>query len=162
MTDNCCNIETCDMFDFMSDHVGLKILHPGDIKSTNKLISLLPINENTKVLDIACGKGLTTIQLAKQFNCQVVGIDILENSIKEAKENARKKGVSDLVTFQQADAENLPFNNNEFDISIAQAMLILINDKTKIIRETARVLKPGGLSGWLELSWKKGPTKTFK
>ncbi len=158
----CCNEETCDMFDFMSNHVGFKILHPGGTKATNTLLSKLPINNKSRVLDIACGKGRTSVQIAKKYGCKVVGIDILENSIEEARLYAKKHGVEKLVSFQVADAKNLPFFDNEFDVTIAQAMLILIEDKNKVIQEAARVLKPGGISGWLELSWKQAITKEFQ
>jgi ubiquinone/menaquinone biosynthesis C-methylase UbiE len=40
-------------------------------------------------------------------------------------------------------------------------MLILVDDKTKAVREINRVLKPGGRSGWIELSWRKKTTKEF-
>ena len=157
----CCLEDTCDMFDFMSDHVGLKVLHPGGKRATRKLIGLLQPDTNSKVLDIACGKGRTSVYLAKKYGCRVVGIDILENSIEEAKKYARKNRVEHLVSFQVADAQNLPFETNEFDYTIAQAMLILVEDKIKVMREAKRVLKPGGKSGWLELSWKKQSTVEF-
>ncbi len=157
----CCTEENCDMFDFMSDYVGLKILHPGGIEATNNVLDMLKIEKNMKVLDIACGKGRTSVHIAKKYGCQVIGIDILENSIEEAKIYAKKHGVDHLVTFQAANAENLPFADNEFDITIAQAMLILVDNKEKVIREASRVLKPGGKSGWIELSWKKPAKEDF-
>lgn len=157
---NCC-LETCDMFDFMSDHVGLKILHPGGVESTQKLIELLGITKNMKVLDIACGKGRTSVHLAKTFGCRVTGIDILEKSIAQAKAYAKRQGVEHLVSFRTEDAIDMPFADGEFDMTLAQAVLILVRDKVRVIREAVRVLKPGGRSGWIELSWKKRPTRDF-
>jgi ubiquinone/menaquinone biosynthesis C-methylase UbiE len=61
----------------MSDHEGLKILHPGGVESTRKLIEMVGITKNMKVLDIACGKGRASVGLAKTFGCKVTGIDIL-------------------------------------------------------------------------------------
>lgn len=161
VTNSCYNEESCDMFDFMSEHVGRKILHPGGAEATDKLMELLNIDRNRKVLDIACGKGLTSVYMAKKYGCKVIGIDILEKSIEEARMNAKKHGVEHLVTFQVADAQKLPFADNEFDITLAQAMLILVKDKVKVISEANRVLKTGGKSGWLELSWKQNPSKEF-
>ncbi len=158
---NECSFESCDMFDFMSDYVGRTILHPGGVKATQKLLESLKINKNTKVLEIACGKGLTSIYLAKKYDCQVVGIDILEKSIEKARFAAKSKGVSHLVSFHQGDAQKLQFSDNEFDIILAQAVLVLVQHKSKVIREATRVLKPGGLLGWIEFSWKKQPTNDF-
>jgi ubiquinone/menaquinone biosynthesis C-methylase UbiE len=160
----CCTeggIDSCDMFDFMSNVVGMKILHPGGVRATRDLLERLDIDRNKKVLDIACGKGRTSVHLAKEYGCKVVGVDILENSIEEAKRYAKKNGMDHLVSFRVADAHRLPFSKNEFDVTLAQAMLILVDDKAKVIREAIRVLKPGGRSGWLELSWKKRPTRDF-
>lgn len=156
-----CTEETCDMFDFMSKYVGLKVLHPGGTKATKQFVDILQPKTNTKVLDIACGKGRTSVYLAKKYGCKVVGIDILEESIEEARRYAAEKKVDHLVSFQVADAQKLPFDDNEFDITIAQAMLILVPDKYKVVREASRVTKPGGKSGWMELSWKKEPTQKF-
>jgi ubiquinone/menaquinone biosynthesis C-methylase UbiE/uncharacterized metal-binding protein len=159
---SCCNEEDCDMFDFMSQYVGLNVLHPGGVPATHELINLLTPGKNMKVLDIGCGKGHTSVYIAKKYGCQVVGIDILPESIAEAKKYAQKNNVSHLVNFQVADAHNLPFANDEFDMTLSQAVLILTDDKHKVICEASRVLKPGGKSGWLELSWKGIPTSDFQ
>jgi ubiquinone/menaquinone biosynthesis C-methylase UbiE/uncharacterized metal-binding protein len=160
--DSCCGTDDCDMFDFMSQHIGLKILHPGGTDATKQMYSLLNLRKGQKVLDIACGKGRASVEIAKKFGCKVVGFDILESSVREATEYAKQKGVEHLVSFIQADAEKLPFNDNEFDVTISQAMLILVNDKDKVIQEALRVLKPCGVSAWNELSWKKPVDAEFK
>ena len=159
---SCCNEDNCDMFDFMSKYVGIKVLHPGGVRATHKLIELLSPENDMKVLDIGCGKGRTSVYLAKKYGCKVVGIDILEDSIEEAGKYARKNKVDHLVSFRVADAHNLPFADHEFDMTLSQAVLILTEDKHKVIREAARVLKNKGKSGWLELSWKDIPTQEFR
>jgi ubiquinone/menaquinone biosynthesis C-methylase UbiE len=147
----------------MSQHVGLTILHPGGVTATYQLLEQLAIDPGKKVLEIACGKGQTAIYLAKKYGCQVVGIDINEEWIEEAKKLARRKGVSHLTTFQTANACKLPFPNDDFDVTLAQAVLVLVDDqdKVKVVEEAARVLKAGGRSGWSELSWGKEPTQAF-
>jgi ubiquinone/menaquinone biosynthesis C-methylase UbiE len=156
-----CTIENCDIFDFMANYVGLSVLHPGGLKATEKLASDLRINKNTKIIDIACGKGTTAIFLAQNYKCQVVGVDISADLIEYAKKLAREKGLDKLVSFQVGDAQNLPFADGEFDTAISQAMLILVENKIKAIQEAVRVIKPGGLAGWIELSWKQPPNDQF-
>jgi len=56
---------------------------------------------------------------------------------------------------------NMPFAENGFDRVIRQAVLILVGDKKKAVRQALRVTKPGGYVGWLELSWEKPVTKEF-
>jgi len=65
------------------------------------------------------------------------------------------------VAFRVGDALQLPFLDNEFDVAVSQAMLVLVADKRKAILEALRVTKPSGYLGWLELSWKKQPTANF-
>lgn len=158
---NSCSISKCDIFDFMAKHVGMTVIHPGGMKATSQLSSMLEIQENMNVIDIACGKGSTTMLLAEKYGCHVTGIDISEELIQEARYMAKKKGLTHKVEFLIGDAMNLPFQNNCFDIAISQAMLVLVEDKIKTIQETYRVIKPGGKAGWLELSWKKEIDSAF-
>ncbi len=159
----CCpvDIEKCDTFDFMANVIGLPVLHPGGLKSTEKMANLCNIEENTKVLNIDCARGTNDYYLAKRFGCSVVGIDIDKNLVNQAKKLAKKKGLEDKLTFKVANAEALPFSDNEFDVVIFQAVLIMVGNQEKAIREAIRVVKPNGYVGILELTWKKQPSKEF-
>ena len=158
---NCCSISRCDIFDFMAKHVGLTVIHPGGFKATQQLLDLLNINKDSKVIDIACGKGSTSFYMAKKYDCYVVGIDISEELIDEANYLKKRKRLEKKVTFKIGDAMHLPFTDREFDVAISQAMLILVEDKIKTIKETNRVIKNGGQAGWLELSWRKKINQDF-
>ncbi|UCG92469.1 MAG: class I SAM-dependent methyltransferase, partial [candidate division WOR-3 bacterium] len=80
---------------------------------------------------------------------------------EEAKYLTKRKGLENKITYYVGDALKLPFHDDEFDVAVSQAMLVLVNDKIKAINEAARVIKKGGFAGWLELSWKKEITKDF-
>jgi len=155
------SIDRCDIFDFMAKYVGISVLHPGGFVSTNRLLEKCKIAKTQRVLDIACGKGTTSVLIAKRFGCKVLGVDISPELINEAKILAKRSKVSSLIDFQVADATRLPFNDNEFDVAIAQAMLVLIDDKESVIKEALRVLKPSGIAGWIELTWQKQPSEDF-
>jgi ubiquinone/menaquinone biosynthesis C-methylase UbiE len=156
-----CSVEKCDIFDFMAQYVGLSVLHPGGFKATERLAEECKISKQTRVLDIACGKGTSAVFLAQKYGCQVEGLDISEDLIEEAQTFAKRKGVNDRVKFRVGDALDLTYPENEFDAAISQAMLILVSDKRKAVQEARRVLKTGGNAGWLELSWKKYPPEEF-
>jgi arsenite methyltransferase len=114
MAEKSCCIESCDMFDFMSDYVGRNVLHPGGKKATDALFEMLHLDKGKTVLDVACGKGLTSVAIAKRYGCKVIGVDISEKSIDKAKAFARKARVNN-VTFEVANAKKLPFSDNQCD-----------------------------------------------
>jgi len=153
--EQCTTVSKCDIFDFMAKYVGMTVIHPGGFATTRQLIKALGVDRNSRVIDIACGKGTTAILLAEKFGCEVVGIDLAPELIDEAVHLSKKKGLSGKITFHVGDALSLPFNDAEFDIAISQAMLVLIEDKVRAIQEAKRVIKSNGAAGWLELSWKK-------
>ena len=155
------SVAKCDIFEFMAKHVGMTVIHPGGFEATHKLIKSLNITSGLKVIDIACGKGTTAMLIAQKYGCDVVAIDSDEKLIEDAKHLTKKKGLENKITYHVGDALKLPFNDNEFDTAISQAMLVLVDDKIKAIREANRVIKKGGAAGWLELSWKKEITEDF-
>jgi len=161
MQDSKCSVEQCDIFDFMANYVGMTVLHPGGLLATNKLAEKCHITRDSKVLDIGCGKGTSAVYLAKQFHCQITGIDVDERLIDQAKKLAQKEGVFREVKFLRGDALRLPFSNDEFDVTLSQALLVLVSDKKQVIREAIRVTKPGGFIGWLELSFYKQPPESL-
>ncbi|XP_015263507.1 PREDICTED: putative methyltransferase DDB_G0268948 [Gekko japonicus] len=100
--------------------------------------------ENKKVssfqlaVDVGCGSGQSTPWLAKRFE-KVVGTDISEAQIEEAKQAAHPPNVSYLV----CPAENLPFNDNSVDFILSFAAVHWF-DIPRFMKEVERVLKPSG------------------
>lgn len=156
-----CDLETCDIFDFMARHVGMTVVHPGGFDATDRLAESLNIGKGTKVIDIACGKGTSAAYIAERFGCDVVGIDIAQDLVSQAEALARRRGLGERASFRVGDALDLPFKEGEFDVAVSQAMLVLVGDQQRSIKEALRVVKPDGHLGWLELSWKKEPAKEF-
>jgi ubiquinone/menaquinone biosynthesis C-methylase UbiE len=145
----------------MARHVGMTVIHPGGFGATRRLAGALNLSNNSHVLDIACGKGTSALLLAREFGCTVTGVDIAADLVQEAADRAGREGLHRRVAFEVADAEKLPYKNDAFDATLSQAMLVLVDDQVKTIREAMRVTRPGGRSGWLELSWLKQPPASF-
>lgn len=126
--------------------LGKTRLRPGGKIATDWLLANGDFHKSKKVLEVACNMGTTAIQIAKQYGCQVVGIDLDEEALEKARKNIAENGVSDLVQVQRANATKLPFEDNSFDIVINEAMLTMLPQeaKEKAIREYFRVLKPNG------------------
>lgn len=136
---------------------GLEILHPGGLEKTDEMARMCGIGRDKNVLDIGSGKGTTACYLARKYICRVVGIDLSERMVRYAYQTAKKKRIDDRVSFQKADALNLPFEDESFDIVLAECTTVLIN-KEEALSEFRRVTKPGGHIGDLEMTWKKSPS----
>ncbi len=160
-SEECGSVSRCDIFDFMAKYAGMTVIHPGGYKATNELLNELRIDENSHVIDIACGKGTSAVYIAKKYGCKVTAIDISSELIEEARRLARNPDVAKRVNFLVGDAMKLPFEDNSFDAAVSQAMLVLVDDKIQTIKEAKRVVKKGGTAGWLELSWMAEPTEQF-
>lgn len=158
---DCKSISKCDIFDFMAKFVGLTVVHPGGYDATRQLLKTLRVLKGSRVIDIACGKGTSAMLIAENYDCHVTAIDISAELVEEAKRLSQRRGLSNRVTFTVADAMKLPFEDNSFDAAVSQAMLVLVDDKVKAIKEANRVIKKGGTAGWLELSWRNDPTEEF-
>ncbi len=112
-----------------------------------------------KILDIGTGSGSLIIKLAKTFpKSFLTGIDYWggnwEYSKSQCQQNAEIEGVSDRIDFLKASAAELPFTDDEFDIIVSCLTFHEVKDrenKTEVIKEALRVLKPGGEFVFLDL-----------
>jgi ubiquinone/menaquinone biosynthesis C-methylase UbiE len=94
-----------------------------------------------KLLEIGCGIGVDSIQLAK-CGFDVTAVDLTENALAVAKDYAKLRGVE--IDFQLANAEQLPFEDDTFDVVYSFGVLHHTPDIEASVREVHRVLKPGG------------------
>tara|TARA_A100001388_G_C28617336_1_gene425839 strand:+ start:89 stop:748 length:660 start_codon:yes stop_codon:yes gene_type:complete len=102
-----------------------------------KIINHYKLNNNSKILDIGCGKGFLLYELKKILpGSEVKGIDISEYAIKNSKEE-----ISNFLTL--GNANNLPYKNKEFDLVISLNTLhnLYIFDLIKSLKEIQRVSK---------------------
>jgi SAM-dependent methyltransferase len=134
---------------------GLEVLHPGGIEKTDEMARMCKIGKEKSVLDVGSGKGVTACFLAQKYGCEVVGVDLSERMIEYARRLARKRRL-DKVTFKVADAHNLPFEDESFDIVLVECTTVLL-DKERAFSEFLRVTRQGGYIADLEMIWKKKP-----
>jgi len=137
---------------------GLEILHPGGLEKTDQMARMCGIGRDKYVLDVGSGKGTTACYLARKYECKVVGIDLSERMVEYAYETAVKKRVDNRVSFQKADAVNLPFGDESFNIVLAECTTVFLS-KEKALSEFLRVTKTGGYIGDLEMTWQKPPPR---
>lgn len=142
-------------FDFAAE-VGLT-KHIGGVEATETLMELCHVGQDSYVLDVGCGAGVTPCYIAKKYGCRVVGVDILEEMIARSRERAQREGVADRVEFRVADAQDLPFDDGIFDAVFTESVTSFPEDKQKAVDEYARVTKTGGYVGLNESTWLESP-----
>jgi tocopherol O-methyltransferase len=96
------------------------------------------------ILDVGCGIGGSTIYLADKFNASATGITLSPAQATRATQRAREANISQQVQFQVADALNMPFANNSFDLVWSLESGEHMPNKHKFLQECRRVLKPEG------------------
>ena len=117
-------------------------------------IELSGVRAGYKVLDIAGGTGDLTAKFSRLVGSegQVVLADINESMLKVGRDRLADKGIVGNVLFVQANAEELPFPDDYFDVITIAFGLRNVTDKDKALRSMNRVLKPGGQTMVLEFS----------
>lgn len=105
----------------------------------------LPMSD-LRVLDLGCGTGRNSNYLAERGNL-VFGLDLAANALKLASERAEKAGLSEQTKyFRQSIGDKLPFEDNSFDLilDITASNSIKSSEREVYLKESSRVLKPGG------------------
>ena len=94
------------------------------------------------VLEVAPGPGFLSVELARNANLRVTGLDISQTFIELARKNAAEAGVRD--DFRLGSASAMPFADNSFDLLVCRAAFKNFSEPVKALQEMRRVLRPGG------------------
>lgn len=115
---------------------------------------LLPfLKPGMNVLDCGCGVGTITIDLAERVvPGKVVGIDADEKQLQLARDNARKRGITN-VEFIVYNVYDMAFTNETFDVVMAHTLMFHLSDPIKALVEMHRVLNKGGIIGVSDDDW---------
>lgn len=117
------------------------------------------IGTDKTLLDVGCGSGQSAIPAARK-GIKVTGIDVAENLIEYARNRCIVENLN--ATFDVGDAENLPYDDNSFDVAITMIGAMFAPQPDRVTSEFARVIKPGGhlyMANWTPRSM---PAEMFK
>ncbi len=108
------------------------------------LCEAIDLRSNQRVLDVAAGNGNATLAAARRF-AQVTSTDYVGALLERGKERAMAERLP--VTFQEADAEDLPFADGSFDAVLSTFGVMFTPHQERAARELLRVTRPGGKIG---------------
>jgi demethylmenaquinone methyltransferase/2-methoxy-6-polyprenyl-1,4-benzoquinol methylase len=135
-------------YDFLNHFLSLGIDKVWRRKAIAQLVDINP----KSILDVATGTGDFAIEALTLNPDHVDGIDISTGMLDVGKEKIIKKNLSDKITLQVGDSENIPFESNKFDAVIVAYGVRNFENLEKGIQEMFRVLRPGGKMVILEFS----------
>lgn len=105
----------------------------------------LRLTPSSYVLEIGCGSGRYTLQVAATVGCRMVGLDTNAQGIETANQVAAARNMASQVRFEICDAaKRLPFSDSTFDAAFANDVLCHVPGRPSVLREIFRVLKCGG------------------
>ena len=119
---------------------------PNPLWLTEFLVQSLELKPGMRVLDLGCGRGITSVFLAKEFGVQVYAVDLWENADKKW-ENAKEYNVEHLIVPMQADALNLPFAKDFFDVILCIDSYIYFGAENDSLGKIMHFLRPNGKIG---------------
>jgi SAM-dependent methyltransferase len=107
--------------------------------------ALAELRAGETVLDLGSGGGIDVLLSARRVGPagKAYGLDMTDDMLALARENQRKAGANN-VEFLKGEIEDIPLPENSVDVVISNCVINLSADKTRVLRESFRVLRPGG------------------
>ena len=111
-------------------------------KAAEEFVDRLNVKPGMQVLDVACGTGNLAIPAARK-GASLHGADIATNLIEQARQRAASEGLH--ATFQEGDAEDLPYPDASFDLVMTMFGAMFAPRPERVAAELTRVCRPGGV-----------------
>ena len=127
---------------------------PGDVGSTLKAFSMVEgfLPKEPAILDIGCGPGMQTLELAKISEGKITALDINQKFLDVLNENAKKSGQSPKINTILGSMFEMNFPEKSFDLIWAEGVIFIIGFE-KGLKEWKKFLKSKGLIAVTHLSW---------
>ncbi|HEB10666.1 MAG TPA: class I SAM-dependent methyltransferase [Spirochaetales bacterium] len=111
----------------------------------HKMAEILGLNDQSRLLDVACGMGPQDVYLHRHFGAEIDAVEILWNQAQVALARVKQAGMEGKVRIHHGTATRLPFERNSFTHVLAIEGSQHFNTREDFFREAFRVLKPKGV-----------------
>lgn len=126
---------------------------PGDRESTERALGMIPpLEARHRILDIGCGSGAQTLDLARATPARIVAIDSHAQFISQLKARAAARGLADRIEPRVGDMNDLGFPDGSFDAIWCEGAIFIIGF-AKGLSAWRRLLVPGGHAVVSEFCW---------
>ena len=127
---------------------------PGDRESTERALHMLPpLTPHQRILDIGCGSGAQTIDLARATAAQIVAIDRHEPFVTKLVKRVADQGLGSRIQAQVGDMNDLALPERSFDVIWCEGAIVIIIGFARGLASWRRLLLPGGHMVVSELCW---------
>jgi len=135
------------------------------IDMIDQVLNWAHCDKATKMVDVGCGIGGSSRHIARKFGCTAEGVTLSPYQAQRANELSQAQGLADTCTFQVADALDMPFPENSFDLVWSMESGEHMPDKQQFVDELFRVATPGGkilIVTWCHRDLQPGETTLTK
>jgi len=124
-------------------HIDRDALRANLNKYTRQAYSMLPDTDSPRILDIGCGSGVPTIELAKLSGGEIIALDNDRTALDKLTKKLREQGLTDRVTVVERSMIKMDFPNESFDVIWAEGSISVIGFR-KGLKEWRRFLMSSG------------------
>ena len=121
------------------------------------LVTRIDAGVTDTVLDVATGTAAVALELVRQKDCFVVGIDQSADMLDAGRRRVALAAAARKIRLVEGDAQALPFDDGQFDALTFTYLLRYVEDPAATLHELARVVRPGGTVAGLEFGVPRGP-----
>lgn len=141
------------------DHI---ICNPMSSEKLDELVEILNLDEGSKILDIACGKGEFIIRLVKRYNVSAIGVDLSPYYIREAKKKIETIiPNSDVQLIEKDGAQYEPEQSESFDMASCLGASWIFKNHEGTLKYLIKQVKKGGIIIAGEPYWKTRPSEEY-
>ena len=133
------------------------IQNPTSVEKIRRVGEHLRLDADSRVLDIACGRGGPALVLAQTFGCRIVGVEKAPEFVAVARQRVSAAGLDNAIEIVEADASVFPLGSEEFDAALCLGATFVWDGLARTLQELTPVVRAGGHVVVGEPFWRRWP-----